>query len=143
MKVHTDQPCCLARIFRATRKGLAARFGRRDLGAHQGRRAVSPSATAPRLRCATLVGSEAVGAVAMRWHGRRVTVYAYARPTDMRRGFDGLCALIAQGLHRNVLGELERGSLDCADPGDEARPDTSCGEPRVGSGYELSEEFWC
>jgi len=39
----------------------------------------------------------------MRWHGRRVTVYAYAQPTDMRKGFDGLCALITQGLHRNVL----------------------------------------
>ena len=34
----------------------------------------------------------------MRWSGRRVTVYAYARPTDMRKGFDGLCALVVQGL---------------------------------------------
>jgi transposase len=33
-----------------------------------------------------------------------VTVYAYARPTDMRKGFDGLCALVAQGLHRDPLG---------------------------------------
>ncbi len=29
----------------------------------------------------------------MRWHGRRVTVYAYAAPVDMRKGFDGLYAL--------------------------------------------------
>ncbi len=39
----------------------------------------------------------------MRWHGRRVTVYAYTRPTDMRKGFDGLCALVTQGMHRNPL----------------------------------------
>jgi len=39
----------------------------------------------------------------MRWHGRRVTVYAYGRPTDMRKGFDGLCALVTQGLHRDPL----------------------------------------
>jgi transposase len=39
----------------------------------------------------------------MRWHGRRVAVYAYAVPTDMRNGFDGLCALVTQGLHRNPL----------------------------------------
>ena len=39
----------------------------------------------------------------MRWHGRRVTVYAYAAPTDMRKGFDGLCALVTQGLHRDPL----------------------------------------
>jgi transposase len=39
----------------------------------------------------------------MRWHGRRVTVYAYAQPTDLRRGFDGLCALVSQGLQRNPL----------------------------------------
>lgn len=39
----------------------------------------------------------------MRWHGRRVAVYAYAMPTDMRKGFDGLCALVTQGLHRNPL----------------------------------------
>ncbi len=40
----------------------------------------------------------------MRWHGRRVQVYAYTRPTDMRNGFDGLCALVTQGLHRDPLG---------------------------------------
>ena len=39
----------------------------------------------------------------MRWHGRRVSVYAYSVPTDMRKGFDGLCALVAQGLHRDPL----------------------------------------
>jgi transposase len=39
----------------------------------------------------------------MRWHGRRVTVYAYAQPTDMRKGFDGLSALVTQGLDRDPL----------------------------------------
>jgi transposase len=39
----------------------------------------------------------------MKWDGRRVSVHAYARPTDMRKGFDGLCALVAQGLHRDPL----------------------------------------
>jgi transposase len=39
----------------------------------------------------------------MRWHGRRVTVYAYAQPVDMRKGFDGLSALVTEGLHRDPL----------------------------------------
>jgi transposase len=39
----------------------------------------------------------------MRWHGRRVQVYAYTQPADMRKGFDGLCALVTQGLHRDAL----------------------------------------
>jgi len=39
----------------------------------------------------------------MRWHGRRVMVYAYAPPTDMRKGFDGLSALVTQGLQRDPL----------------------------------------
>lgn len=39
----------------------------------------------------------------MRWHGRRVQVFAYTRPTDMRKGFDGLCALVRQGLQRDPL----------------------------------------
>jgi len=39
----------------------------------------------------------------MRWHGRRVQVYAYTRPTDMRNGFDGLCALVTQELHHDPL----------------------------------------
>jgi transposase len=39
----------------------------------------------------------------MRWHGRRVTVYAYGLPTDMRKGFDGLSALVTQRLQRDLL----------------------------------------
>lgn len=39
----------------------------------------------------------------MRWAGRHVTVYAYAAPADMRKGFDGLCALVTEGLHRDPL----------------------------------------
>lgn len=39
----------------------------------------------------------------MRWHGRRVQVFAHTRPTDMRKGFDGLCALVTQGLQRDPL----------------------------------------
>lgn len=39
----------------------------------------------------------------MRWHGRRVTVYGYVQPTDMRKGFDGLSALVTQGLDRDPL----------------------------------------
>ncbi len=34
---------------------------------------------------------------------RQIAVYAYTRPTDMRKGFDGLCALVTQGLRRNPL----------------------------------------
>jgi transposase len=34
----------------------------------------------------------------MRWHGRRVTVYAYGAPVDMRKGFDGLSALVTRHL---------------------------------------------
>jgi transposase len=39
----------------------------------------------------------------MTWHGRRITVYAYAQPTDMRKGFDGLSALVTQGLEHDPL----------------------------------------
>jgi transposase len=39
----------------------------------------------------------------MRWHGRRVTVYAYTGPADMRKGFDGLSALVVQGLQQDPL----------------------------------------
>lgn len=39
----------------------------------------------------------------MRWHGRRVTVHAYGKPTDMRKGFDGLSALVTQHLGRDPL----------------------------------------
>jgi len=39
----------------------------------------------------------------LRWAGRHVAVYAYAAPTDMRKGFDGRCALVTQGLQRDPL----------------------------------------
>jgi transposase len=39
----------------------------------------------------------------MRWGGRHVAVYAYVAPADMRKGFDGLCALVMQGLQRDPL----------------------------------------
>jgi transposase len=39
----------------------------------------------------------------MRWHGRRIAVYAYGAPTDMRKGFDGLSALVTQKLTRDPL----------------------------------------
>ena len=39
----------------------------------------------------------------MRWPGRRVAVYAFVEPTDMRKGFDGLSALVTEGLGRNPL----------------------------------------
>ena len=39
----------------------------------------------------------------MRWAGRRVTVYAYGAPADMRKGFDGLSALVTQKLARDPL----------------------------------------
>lgn len=34
---------------------------------------------------------------------RQVSVYAYTQPTDMRKSFDGLAALVTQGLRRNPL----------------------------------------
>lgn len=34
---------------------------------------------------------------------RRVTVYAYRAPVDMRKSFDTLTALVVQGLKRDVL----------------------------------------
>jgi transposase len=34
---------------------------------------------------------------------RQVSVYAYTQPTDMRKSFDGLTALVTQGLGRDVL----------------------------------------
>jgi transposase len=34
---------------------------------------------------------------------RQVTVYAYGAPVDMRKGFDGLSALVTQGLGRDPL----------------------------------------
>lgn len=43
----------------------------------------------------------------MRWHGRRVNVYALGVPVDLRKGFDGLSALVVEGLGRDPLsGEL-------------------------------------
>jgi transposase len=39
----------------------------------------------------------------MRWHGRRVAVYAHRTPTDMRKGFDRLCGLVTEQLTRNPL----------------------------------------
>lgn len=39
----------------------------------------------------------------MRWHGRRVTVYAHRSPTDMRKGFDSLCALVTEQLAQSPL----------------------------------------
>lgn len=39
----------------------------------------------------------------MRWRGRRVTVYAHRTPTDMRKGFDSLCALVTEQLAQNPL----------------------------------------
>jgi transposase len=43
----------------------------------------------------------------MRWHGRRVTVYAHTAPTDMRKGFDSLCALVSEQLaHQPTSGEV-------------------------------------
>ena len=34
---------------------------------------------------------------------RQVAVYAYGSPVDMRKGFDGLSALVTQGLRRDPL----------------------------------------
>ena len=39
----------------------------------------------------------------MRWPGRRVAVYAHRTPTDMRKGFDSLCALVTEQLAKNPL----------------------------------------
>jgi len=41
------------------------------------------------------------------WNGRRVSAYAYTAAVDMRKGFDGLSALVVQKLGRDPLsGEL-------------------------------------
>ena len=39
----------------------------------------------------------------MRWAGRRVGVYAHTAPTDMRKGFDSLCAMVTERMARNPL----------------------------------------
>lgn len=48
----------------------------------------------------------------MRWHGRRVTVYAYGVPTDMRKGFDGLSALVIERLQRDPPPHCEERRAD-------------------------------
>ena len=43
----------------------------------------------------------------MMWNVRRVKAYAYTEPVDMRKGFDGLMAVVEQKLGRTPLsGEL-------------------------------------
>jgi len=43
----------------------------------------------------------------MMWNGRLLTAYAYTAPVDMRKGFDGLMAVVEQKLGRDPLsGEL-------------------------------------
>jgi transposase len=39
----------------------------------------------------------------MKWHSRRVSVWAYAAPADLRKGFDGLSALVLHELQRYPL----------------------------------------
>ena len=39
----------------------------------------------------------------MNWNGRRVSVWAYAAPADLRKGFDGLSALVVHELDRDPL----------------------------------------
>lgn len=34
---------------------------------------------------------------------RRVRVFAFARPADLRKGYDGLFGLVTNGMHRDVL----------------------------------------
>lgn len=39
----------------------------------------------------------------MNWNGRRVSVWAYAAPADLRKGFDGFSGLVVNELERNPL----------------------------------------
>ena len=39
----------------------------------------------------------------MNWNGRRVSVWAYAAPADLRKGFDGLSSLVVHELGRDPL----------------------------------------
>ena len=39
----------------------------------------------------------------MKWNSRRVSAWAYAAPTDLRKGFDGLSALVLKELSRAPL----------------------------------------
>ena len=63
----------------------------------------------------------------MRWPGRRVTVYAYGRPTDMRKGFDGLSALVTQDLARDP--EMSKNSLAAVSSNREDRHGSPPGSP--------------
>ena len=40
----------------------------------------------------------------MRWNSRRVTVWAYTSPADLRKGFDGLSGLVSEELRQDPLG---------------------------------------
>ncbi len=37
----------------------------------------------------------------MIWNGRAVRVFAHAAPTDLRKGYDGLSALVRESLGRD------------------------------------------
>lgn len=37
----------------------------------------------------------------MIWHGHAVRVFAHAAPTDLRKGYDGLSALVRESLGRD------------------------------------------
>lgn len=39
----------------------------------------------------------------MKWNSRRVTAWAYTAPADLRKGFDGLTALVSEALDRDPL----------------------------------------
>ena len=39
----------------------------------------------------------------MKWNSRRVSAWAYVAPTDLRKGFDGLSALVLKELSRDPL----------------------------------------
>lgn len=39
----------------------------------------------------------------MKWNSRRVSAWAYAAPVDLRKGFDGLSALVRNELSRDPL----------------------------------------
>ena len=39
----------------------------------------------------------------MKWNSRRVQVWAYTSPADLRRGFDGLSAMVREELGRDPL----------------------------------------
>ena len=39
----------------------------------------------------------------MKWNSRRVSVWAYAAPADLRKGYDGLCSLVSHELGRDPL----------------------------------------